>query len=138
VASIIRQALPLLFRPAGISPKRLPSSACHRASSLATWAQGLTLVHVRAQLEQLQDTVMMCVGLYGGQKSSSWADMGTSVRPYLGVVVDVAPRGEEAARQGLTLVHFLAQRKHFLWDTLGTFSRWMGHDSSETGHKQTP
>ena len=31
--------------------------------------QGLTLVDVRAQLEQLQDTFM--VGLYGGQKSSS-------------------------------------------------------------------
>jgi len=24
---------------------------------------------------------------------------------------------------GLTLVHFIAQRKHFLWDTLGTFSK---------------
>jgi len=26
-------------------------------------------------------------------------------------------------RQGLTLVHFSPQRKHFLWDTSGTFSR---------------
>jgi hypothetical protein len=34
----------------------------------------------------------------------------------------------------LTLVHFSAQRKHFLWDTLGTFSRYMGHNSSQTGH----
>ena len=28
-----------------------------------------------------------------------------------------------ARSQGLTLLHFSAQRKHFLWDTLGTFSR---------------
>jgi len=33
--------------------------------------QGLTLVHVRAQLEQLQDTFMSQVGFHGGQKSSS-------------------------------------------------------------------
>jgi hypothetical protein len=33
--------------------------------------QGLTIVHVRAQLEQLQDTFMSQVGLHGGQKSSS-------------------------------------------------------------------
>ena len=37
--------------------------------------------------------------------------------------------------QGLTLVHFSAQRKHYLWDTFGTFSRQMGHKSSQTGHK---
>ena len=40
--------------------------------------------------------------------------------------------------QGLTLVHFLAERKHFLWDILGTYSRIMGHNSSEIGHKTTP
>jgi hypothetical protein len=28
-----------------------------------------------------------------------------------------------ALSQGLTLVHFSAQREHYLWDTLGTFSR---------------
>jgi len=33
--------------------------------------QGFTLVHVRAQLQQLQDTCMSHVGLHGGQKSSS-------------------------------------------------------------------
>ena len=38
----------------------------------------------------------------------------------------------------LALVHFLAQRKHFLWDTLDTFGRQMGHNSSATGHKTTP
>jgi hypothetical protein len=32
--------------------------------------QGLTLVRVRAQHEQLQDTFMSKVGIYGGQKSS--------------------------------------------------------------------
>ena len=37
--------------------------------------------------------------------------------------------------QGLTLVHFSAQREHFLWDTLGTFSRKMSHNSSQTGLK---
>ena len=42
---------------------------------------------------------------------------------------------EAQRRQVFTLVHFSAQRQHFLWDTLGTFSRWMGHDSSQTGHK---
>ena len=31
-------------------------------------------------------------------------------------------------RRGLTLVHFSTHRKHFLWDTLGTFSRWVGHE----------
>ena len=30
---------------------------------------------------------------------------------------------DASSTQGLTLVHFLAQRKHFLWDALGTFSR---------------
>ena len=40
----------------------------------------------------------------------------------------------EACRQGLTLVHFSAQRKHFLWDTLGTFSTYMGHTGNS---KQT-
>jgi hypothetical protein len=34
-------------------------------------SQGLTLVYVRTQLEQLQDTFMSKVGSYGGQKSSS-------------------------------------------------------------------
>ena len=38
-------------------------------------------------------------------------------------------------RQGLSLVHLSAQRKHFLSDVLGTFSRQMGHNSSQTGHK---
>jgi hypothetical protein len=33
--------------------------------------QGLTLVHVGAQLEQLQDTFMSYVGFYGARKSSS-------------------------------------------------------------------
>jgi hypothetical protein len=33
--------------------------------------QGLTFVHVRAQLEQLQDTFMGSVGLHGGQESST-------------------------------------------------------------------
>ena len=33
--------------------------------------QGLTLVHIRAQLEQLKDTFMSEAGLHGGQKSSS-------------------------------------------------------------------
>jgi len=37
-------------------------------------------------------------------------------------------------RQGLTLVYFSAQHKHFLWDTLGTFSTCVGHNSSQTGH----
>jgi len=35
------------------------------------YGQGRTLVHVRAQLEQLQDTFMSKVGLYDGHKSSS-------------------------------------------------------------------
>ena len=43
--------------------------------------------------------------------------------------------GDKAVRQGLALVHFSAQRKHFLWDTLGTVSRQMGHNSTQTGHK---
>ena len=43
---------------------------------------------------------------------------------------------DSSADQGLTVVHFPAQRKHFLWDTLGTFIRNMGHKSSQTGHKR--
>ena len=39
------------------------------------------------------------------------------------------------SRHGLTLVHFSAQRKQYLWDTLGTFNRYMGHNSSQPGHK---
>ena len=31
-------------------------------------------------------------------------------------------KNRSGSDQGLTLVHFSAQRKHFLWDTLGTFS----------------
>ena len=37
--------------------------------------------------------------------------------------------------QGLKVVHFSAQRKHFLWDMMGTFSRYVGHASSQTEHK---
>ena len=44
---------------------RQPETRAHAAQ------QGLTLVHVRAQLEQLQDTFMNYFGLYGGQRSSS-------------------------------------------------------------------
>jgi hypothetical protein len=38
-------------------------------------------------------------------------------------------------RQGLTLVLFSAQRKHFMWDTLGTCNRYMGHNSSQSGRR---
>ena len=38
--------------------------------------------------------------------------------------------------QGLTLIHFSAQRKNFLWDTLGTCSIHMGPNSSQTGNKR--
>jgi hypothetical protein len=41
------------------------------AAQLCANGQGLTLVHVRAQLEQLQDTFMSEAGLHGGQKRSS-------------------------------------------------------------------
>jgi len=37
----------------------------------ASHGRGLTLVHVRAQLEQLQDTFMSESGSYGGQKRST-------------------------------------------------------------------
>ena len=51
----------------------LARSWCTRSSrsSQAPWRQGLTLVHVRAQHEQLQDTFTSQVGFYGEQKSSS-------------------------------------------------------------------
>jgi hypothetical protein len=72
-----------------------------------------------------------------------------SVRPYLqherarlarlliaAVRVKVLPRvGGGAVRQGHTLVHFSAQRKQFVWVTLGTLSTYVGHNSSQTGHK---
>jgi len=31
--------------------------------------------------------------------------------------------GDQTGGQGLTLVHFLAQNKHFLWDVLGGFQQ---------------
>ena len=53
-----------------------------RGSIPEAWCgQGLTLVHVRAQLEPLQDTFVSQFGSYGGQRSSSSAEMGTSVSP---------------------------------------------------------
>jgi len=42
-----------------------------RVCSCAARLQGLTLVRVRAQLEQLQDTFVSSVGLHGVQNSSS-------------------------------------------------------------------
>ena len=36
--------------------------------------------------------------------------------------------------QGPTLGHFSAQRKHSLWDTLGTLGEYMGLNSSQSGH----
>jgi hypothetical protein len=55
------------------SPHKLSSSQIHLPLllDLAGSRQGLTLVHVRAQLEQLQDTFMSYFGSYGGQRSSS-------------------------------------------------------------------
>jgi hypothetical protein len=37
----------------------------------------------------------------------------------MAAVVAAVSRAAAARRQGLTLVHFLAQRKHILWDILG-------------------
>jgi len=51
------------------------------------------------------------------------------------VAITSGSRAQLAATQGLTLVHFFDQRKHFLWDTLGTISRLMGHNSSQTEPK---
>jgi len=41
----------------------------------------------------------------------------------------------DAGDQGLTLIHFSAQCERFLWVPLGTFSRYMGHNSPQSGHK---
>jgi hypothetical protein len=47
--------------------------------------------------------------------------------------------GVPPERQGLTLVHFSAQRKYLLWATIGASvcgdTSSMGHNSSQTGHK---
>jgi hypothetical protein len=51
----------------GAAPRAYPAAGGARV----TPRQGLTLVHVIAQLEQLQDTFLRQVGLHGGQKSSS-------------------------------------------------------------------
>jgi hypothetical protein len=42
---------------------------------------------------------------------------------------------EKGSDQGRTPVHYSAQRKHILCDTLGTLMRWTGHNSSHTEHK---
>jgi len=44
-------------------------SAPARLVEVEPTRQGLTLVHVRAQLEQLLDTFNCSFGLYGGQRS---------------------------------------------------------------------
>jgi hypothetical protein len=74
------QQRPARARAAAAAGRRLRSSPTCPAASARTAnsrrrrpgrRQGLTLVHVRAQLEQFQDTLMSQVGLYGDQKSSS-------------------------------------------------------------------
>jgi len=54
-----------------VPPLRLPRPIGPGSTQCPSQWQGLTLVDVRAQLEQLQDTFMSSVGLYGGQNSSS-------------------------------------------------------------------
>jgi hypothetical protein len=46
---------------------------------------------------------------------------------------DLDQRRDEhvAARQGITLVHFSAQREHFLCHTFGAFNRYTGQNSSQ-------
>jgi hypothetical protein len=40
------------------------------------------------------------------------------------------PSDSTATEQGLTLFHFSAQRKHFLWDMMGGFSSGKNIDES--------
>jgi hypothetical protein len=51
----------------GVKSSRLMYGA---AFLITASEQGLPLVHVRAQVEQLQDTFIRYFGLYGGQRGS--------------------------------------------------------------------
>jgi len=55
--------------------------------------------------------------------------------PWGPVTCAFAAFGGHLAAGGITLVHYSTQRKRCLWDTLGAFSRWMGHNSSQTERK---
>jgi hypothetical protein len=63
------RALPAVTDPRSpVVSSRASGPTGHTAAAAE---HGLTLVHVKAELEQLQDTFMSEVGLYGGQKRSS-------------------------------------------------------------------
>ena len=69
-----RADVPLRRRRRRVERAAAAAAAAPRAhihAALRQRRQGLRLVHVRAQLEQLQDTFMGQVGLHGGQKSST-------------------------------------------------------------------
>ena len=58
-----------------------------------------------------------------------------SIAALAGARSSAAETSVTARSQGLTLVNFSAQRKNLLRDTSGAISRYMGHNSSQTGHK---
>jgi len=118
--------------------------------------QGLTLVHCSAQSEPFMSltdgrhpaypTKSAYVELKSGRvqapASSSMDRRMYSARAKRSHSVSVGSsrscrirNGSRVSNQGLTLVHFSAQLKRLLWDTLGTLSRYMGHNSPQTGHK---
>jgi len=52
-------------------------------------------------------------------------------------IVSSAALAASASKQGLTLVHLSAQRKHLLWDTPGGFSVSVTKDLSGCAEKWT-
>jgi len=77
-----------------------------------SWRQGLTLVHFSAQREHFFSRVVECFAGFSDKNGSGLAKMWTSVSPWLEGAEQMAERG-----QGLTLIHFSAQRKRYSWDS---------------------
>jgi hypothetical protein len=85
------------------------------AASISAVCQGLTLVHVRAQLEQLQDTFRVKLGYTVDRRAQVELK---SVREYAPAVCPekFSRFGSAPCIRGFTLIHFSAQLKRILWD----------------------
>jgi len=59
----------------------------------------------------------------------------THVQRHVGATVPPVPHPPQPFPRGLHSSTYQRNLSIFLWDTLGTFSRCMGCDSSQTGHK---
>ena len=64
------------------------------------------------------------LGVFGTRGRPEASTAASHGRPTCASMVSaVGSSRRSTSAQGLTLVHFLAQRKHFVWYTLGTLNR---------------